>query len=318
MSTINERIRAIIDTKYNGSQRAFADAIGTSSSVINGIVGKRQSSPSFELAQKISAIASVSPDWLLTGNGEMIMDRNEHRDRVSDLVREYSLSNVANAFGISILELGQYTNDTEWEGKKFDPVPKYQSILDAFPNVSAEWLYLGKGDMLRSERSRIPTYDNSIYNSTPEVREFSLKSKDAIIEQQSIPLYSFEAAASILSQGDVSEYILDRIHIPRMPKCDGAVIVSGDSMVPIIESGDIVLYKTFESFDSIIYGQMYLVSLILEGDTLILVKYIRKVEGDPSSVMLCSENPAHEPMKVKLANIRHIALIKGSIRYHTM
>lgn len=193
------------------------------------------------------------------------------------------------------------------------------SILENSPDLSPEWLLTGEGEMNRTpEEARIPTYDNMRHMSEPEVREFPLKSRDAIVEQQSIPLYSFEATASILAQGDVSEFILDRIHIPRMPKCDGAVIVSGDSMKPIIESGDIVLFKTYENFDSIIFGQMYLVSLLLEGDTLILIKYVRKVDGDDSSVMLCSENPAHEPMKVKLANIRHIALIKGSIRYHTM
>ena len=85
MSTINERIRIIIERYYNGSQRAFAEAIGTSSSVINGIVGKRKSSPSFEVLQKIYAIANVSADWLLTGDGDMMTD-NHGRSNPSSLV----------------------------------------------------------------------------------------------------------------------------------------------------------------------------------------------------------------------------------------
>ena len=37
--------------------------------------------------------------------------------------------------------------------------------------------------------------------------------------------------------------MLDYISIPRLPKCDGAVYVTGDSMYPLLKSGDIVLYK---------------------------------------------------------------------------
>lgn len=80
MSTINERIKIIIERYYNGSQRAFAEAIGTSSSVVNGIVGKRKSSPSFEILQKIYATANISADWLLTGDGDILTDNHSQPD----------------------------------------------------------------------------------------------------------------------------------------------------------------------------------------------------------------------------------------------
>lgn len=80
MSTINERIKIIIEQYYNGSQRAFAEAVGTSSSVVNGIVGKRKSSPSFEILQKIYTTANISADWLLTGNGDILTDNHSKPD----------------------------------------------------------------------------------------------------------------------------------------------------------------------------------------------------------------------------------------------
>lgn len=80
MSTINERIKIIIERYYNGSQRAFAEAIGTSSSVVNGIVGKRKSSPSFEILQKIYATVNISADWLLTGDGDILTDNHSKPD----------------------------------------------------------------------------------------------------------------------------------------------------------------------------------------------------------------------------------------------
>lgn len=189
-------------------------------------------------------------------------------------------------------------------------------VAENYQSYSTYWLLTGEGEMLRDAPA--PTFEQSRYDTPPEVTTFPQKTKDRIVEQQTIPLYAVEATASILAQGDISDYIIDRISIPRMPKCDGAVIVAGDSMSPIIHSGDIVLYKVFEDYSNIIYGQMYLVSIVLEEDTLILIKYIRKIESDPSAVLLCSENPAHSPMEIPLSCIRSIALIKGSIRYHIM
>lgn len=257
----------------------------------------------------------LSPLWLITGEGSMLRETFELRDRISEVVSKFKLEPVSKVFGITIQQLMQYTNATEDDGVSFDPTPYFQDLLDTFPTISADWLYTGKGEMLRKD---IPTFEHSKNIATPEVTTFPQKTKERIVEYQTIPLYAVEATASILAQGDISDYIIDNISIPRMPKCDGAVMVAGDSMSPVIHSGDIVLYKVFEDFNNIIYGQMYLVSIILEGDTLILVKYIRKVESDPSTVLLCSENPAHSPMQIPLSSIRSIALIKGSIRYHIM
>lgn len=70
--TIQERFQEVIDVRYNGSQKAFADAIGVAPSVINNVVGRRQGNPSYEVLSKIYANADVSVDWLLSGAGEML------------------------------------------------------------------------------------------------------------------------------------------------------------------------------------------------------------------------------------------------------
>lgn len=50
---INERITQIINELYAGNKRAFSLAIGASPAVIENIVGKRKSNPSFEITNKI-------------------------------------------------------------------------------------------------------------------------------------------------------------------------------------------------------------------------------------------------------------------------
>lgn len=182
--------------------------------------------------------------------------------------------------------------------------------------LSADWLLTGEGPMLRSEDGI--RFEETIQRAPVRLHRISGKSRDTVVSEQSVPLYGVEATAGIMAQGDMSDYIIDHISIPHMPKVDGALVVTGDSMFPIIKSGDIVLYKVFQDFRHIIYGQMYLVSVIMEGDTLVLVKYVYKVEGAEDFILLVSENKHHEPFKVPLTSVRSLALIKGSIRYHVM
>lgn len=182
--------------------------------------------------------------------------------------------------------------------------------------LSADWLLTGEGPMLRSEDGI--RFEETIQRAPVRLHRISGKSRDTVVSEQSVPLYGVEATAGIMAQGDMSDYIIDHISIPHMPKVDGALVVTGDSIFPIIKSGDIVLYKVFQDFRHIIYGQMYLVSVIMEGDTLVLVKYVYKVEGADDFILLVSENKHHEPFKVPLSSVRSLALIKGSIRYHVM
>lgn len=193
---------------------------------------------------------------------------------------------------------------------------KVATIIATYPDLSLEWLITGEGPMLRSEDGI--RFEETIQRAPVRLHRISGKSRDSVVSEQSVPLYGVEATAGIMAQGDMSDYIIDHISIPHMPKVDGALVVTGDSMYPIIKSGDIVLYKVFQDFRHIIYGQMYLVSVIMEGDTLILVKYVYKVEGAEDFILLVSENKHHEPFKVPLTSVRSLALIKGSIRYHVM
>lgn len=70
--TINERFSQIINTLYGGNKSAFAAAIGITPSVVDNIVGKRQGKPSFDVIEKVSAIAEISIPWLITGEGELL------------------------------------------------------------------------------------------------------------------------------------------------------------------------------------------------------------------------------------------------------
>ena len=139
------------------------------------------------------------------------------------------------------------------------------------------------------------------------------------LEDADVPLYDIDAAANLRTlMGDKTANILGRISIPNIPSCDGAVYVRGDSMYPLLKTGDIVAYKMVNDVKSLVDGEMYLVNLEIEGDEYLTVKYVHSSSKGEGWVKLESYNQHHGPMDVRLENIKAIALVKFSVRINTM
>lgn len=80
MSTINERIKKIIDVLYKGNATAFARIVNFGPSTIHSIIGKKQSIPTFTVISSIYEALSkegLSAHWLLTGEGDMTDEPKE-------------------------------------------------------------------------------------------------------------------------------------------------------------------------------------------------------------------------------------------------
>lgn len=134
-----------------------------------------------------------------------------------------------------------------------------------------------------------------------------------------VPLYDIDAAANLRTlMGDKTANILGRISIPNIPSCDGAVYVRGDSMYPLLKTGDIVAYKMVNDIQALVDGEMYLVNLEIEGDEYLTVKYVHRSSKGEGWVQLESYNQHHGPMDVRVENIKAIALVKFSVRINTM
>ena len=178
-----------------------------------------------------------------------------------------------------------------------------RNILVQELNVNPDWLETGSGEMFNAEPD-LTAYRHRTDNSLP---------------LQSVPLYSIEGTAGLVPLFTDSARMkpLNYIHIPNLPKCDGAIYVAGDSMYPLLKSGDIVLYKQLGSIDDIFWGDMYLLSLDLDGEEYITVKYIQKAERD-DYVKLVSQNPHHADKEIAKSRIRALALVKASIRMNSI
>lgn len=89
-------------------------------------------------------------------------------------------------------------------------------------------------------------------------------------------------------------------------------------MTPVLKSGDIVIYKKMELCeDSILWGQIYLLSYSLESDDFTVIKYIRHSEKD-GYIRLISANDFYDPIEIPTGSITALALVKASITFHTI
>lgn len=202
--------------------------------------------------------------------------------------------------GISRGTLESHTGITEETITKF---------FATYPNINPTWLFTGNGN----QETKNNRDDYQVNN------DFNLKT-DSIREIQQIPLYDMEAVAGLvpLFNESTKQIPIDYIKIPNLPKCDGAIYITGDSMYPLLKSGDIVLYKQVVDINNgIFWGEMYLISIDMAGEEYVTVKYIQKSEL-PDHIRLVSYNQHHDDKDVLLSSIRALAFIKASIRINSM
>ncbi|WP_409417319.1 helix-turn-helix transcriptional regulator [Flavobacterium sp. PS2] len=193
-------------------------------------------------------------------------------------------------------------------------VSKIEHILNVYPDISAEWLLMGRGNMILKPvgfedesdlGNNLLQEPNPVYNKTA---------------QNKVPLYDIQDSAGIVSLfKDANQDPIDFISIPGLPKCDGAIYVNGDSMYPLLKSGDIIVYKKVNNIpENIFWGEMYLVSLITDdSEEFVMIKKVQKSNKGEDWIQLVSENPQHQAKDIHFKNVKGLALLKATIRINT-
>lgn len=191
---------------------------------------------------------------------------------------------------------------------------KCEKISYQYPDMSLVWLITGQGKMMKT--------NVDINEPEPEylvttVRKLKTDRKTQI---QQVPLYDIKATAGIvdlLGDNNRTKHIpISYISIPNLPKCDGAIPITGDSMYPLLKSGDMVLYREVHDKSLIIWGEMYLVAITYNGDDYFFAKYIQRSERD-GWIKLISQNANHQEIEFPIDSVTGLALIKASIRINT-
>lgn len=242
----------------------------------------------------------------------MVNEKKENRQMfcVEDIVKRAKLvqgfktdSQLAAFLGVSRSTL------SNWLARNSIDFPL---LLSRFNEVDYNWLLTGNG---------APTRQHNYVESdliSGEVERLHTPRTAEALDDRSVTLYDISAAANLKSLLESRpQYAMGKIVIPSIPLCDGAVYVSGDSMYPILKSGDIVGFRSIKDFNDVIYGEMYLVAFQRGGDDYLAVKYVNRSER-PGCIKLVSYNPHHEPMDLPLEQVTAMAIVKFSIRKNMM
>lgn len=224
-------------------------------------------------------------------------------ERLAEFMSHLGLSqdDMAQKWGISQTSVSNYLTD-RW------PKPDNLRMLKrAFPQLNIEWLEHGNGEMLE------------VGNVVNEAIPIYGKNKEVLRETQTIPLYDFQARAGLVSLFNDQARAIDSVRIPNLPRVDGAIYASGDSMYPAIKAGDMVIYRQITDLDAGIFpGEMYIITIKLEDEDITTIKYIQKSEKGSDWIKLVSHNEKHQSKDILLADVKALAMVRATVRKYTI
>ncbi len=197
-------------------------------------------------------------------------------------------------------------NDIKGNRKNLS-IENLMTMKKSYPELNTDWILMEEGDMIIRQKDAETTTSEYILRS--DIRQ----------DLQRIPLYEMEAAAGLMKLFQGHQNVIDYITIPNLPKSDGALYITGDSMYPLLKSGDIAIYKKLNEIkNNILFGNMYILSIMLDDDITTLVKFVKKSELGDDYILLVSHNTHHADKDIHMKDVLAMALIKASIRINSM
>lgn len=184
------------------------------------------------------------------------------------------------------------------------------------PNINLEWLFNSNNDLttngMLKNSYEIETKPLSVAEN---IAVFPNKT-DYLLKEQSIPVYDGTVTAGMLPVLDDinSKKPIDHLYIPNAPKCDGAIYAFGDSMYPLIKSGDLVAYKIIKDIKNDLYWGLKYILYIQQGDDVHrTIKFVKK-GSDNEHINLVSENRHHGEKEIHISKVVAIAQVKLTVR----
>lgn len=166
--------------------------------------------------------------------------------------------------------------------------------------ISKEWLIEGKG-----EKYKVSATTNS---KTITLPTNIIRTTDAT----GAKVYDIDVTAGPSGRSLMfsSEQVIGSINVPFINPENYIVKVSGDSMSPVINNGDMLAIREVKNLSLIFWGQIYVVLL----DDYRMVKYIRKHEN-PDLVILKSANKDYDDIEIPKDEIRALFVVENIIRF---
>lgn len=246
-ATIHERIALCVKYYGDGKNTVFAEKLGISEGNIRGYI--KGVVPKADVLEKIVRTCDISPEWLLTGRGEMLKQD----------VPPFA------------------TPDADAADERLLPSDK------------------GTKKYSSNQEKAIPFAVAAQHNLKP------------------IPLVIQSVAAGFgnenfsIAESDVKEYYV----IPKFRYCqvDFMIEVSGDSMTPHLNSGDVIACTILRDSRFIQWNRIHVIATREQG---LLVKRLAP-SSDDGCLQAVSDNPKYPPFSIPKDEITGLALVVGSV-----
>ncbi len=227
------------------------------------------------------------------------------KDRLEQFIRTmgYSTREFERAIGVSNGTVRHITDALSANLK--------EKISANFPHLDMNWLLTGEGDMLKQHTPhKEQTNSREGAEITPTISTCNNTHDNAPL----IPLVTQNAVAGFgnenftVQEADVKEYYV----VPkfRYHQVDFMIEISGSSMYPKYNSGDVVACTILRDGSFIQWNKCHIVATREQG---ILCKRIMPGSSDDCLKMV-SDNENYPPFEVPKDEITGIALVVGVIR----
>lgn len=170
-------------------------------------------------------------------------------------------------------------------------------ITIQYPELNTNWLLTGEGEMITSEERQNKTI------TIPQSTITANKRKGALI-------YDIDATCGFDGRDIefVDEKVVGSIDAPEINPESKIIFATGDSMLPLITSGDRVVIRRIESWDYFNYGQVY---LIITNEYRFIKRVRKHPKDEENLILLRSENPEYDDIDLPKKEIIHLFIVEN-------
>ncbi len=231
--------------------------------------------------------------------------------RIKQLFEHYRLSTYeANQ------KLGYARSSKLYKVLSGDVKPSYETttdLLSAFPDVSAEWLLMGKGPMLHSAQPaaiEMPKPAAQLPRAVFSSAQVLTVTLDRTGNETTmlVPL-SVQAGYPTLCNEAVYLQDMKSYHLPGFEYGEyRAFEVDGDSMYPTFRHRDIVVCKSVDRLDLLKPDECY---VVVTHENLLLKRIPAVITDRRGTFELHSDNPAFKPYKLPVEDLQQLWMVRG-------
>lgn len=228
-------------------------------------------------------------------------------DRIALIIKERGLSTRAfeQTIGCSNGVISKCINkgtdiSSQWVSK----------IIETFVEIDPKWLLTGEGSMLQAGDR------GAAHAANVETKHLQLATHHVSDgSREGIPLIPLDAIAGFPADGGGGAYIenCERYVIPEFQNkgANFLIRVSGDSMVPLYYSGDLLACHKITDIRFFQWGTIY----VLETSQGVLVKRVQEAAEHDDCILCVSINDTvHKPFLLPRDDIRSLSTIVGLVR----